>query len=46
VNRSPWLFGAAVVVTVIGFAKAIEPLIECGVALGVIALIANPKAKP
>jgi hypothetical protein len=45
VTRSALLAGAGVVVTVIGFAKPIEPLIEVGVALVVLALIANPKAK-
>ena len=45
VNGTAWLVGAGVVVTVIGFAKTIEPLIELGVALGVIGLLARPDPK-
>jgi hypothetical protein len=39
-------FGAAgVVATVIGFAKPIEPMIELGIALIVMAFITNSRAK-
>jgi hypothetical protein len=37
--------GAGVVATVVGFSKTIEPLIELGLALVVMALIANPKPR-
>jgi hypothetical protein len=46
VSRSVSLGGAAVVATIIGFVQTIGPLIELGVALCVIALIANPKPRP
>jgi uncharacterized membrane protein len=44
-TRAAWLGLAGVVVTVIGFAKTIEPVIEVGVALVIMALITNPKTK-
>jgi hypothetical protein len=45
VSRGAWLIAAGVVVTVFGFAKTIEPVIELGVALVIIGLITNPKPK-
>ncbi|WP_158258602.1 hypothetical protein [Rhodopila globiformis] len=44
-TRSAWLGMAGIVVTVIGFAKTIEPVIEVGVALVIMALITEPKPK-
>lgn len=38
--------GAGVVATVVGFSKSIEPLIELGLALIVMAVLARPKSKP
>jgi len=46
VTRSDWLIGAGVVVIVIGFAKPIEPLIELGLAIVVVGLLARSQAKP
>ncbi len=45
VTASALLAGAGVVATVIGLSKAIEPLIELGVALVVMALLSNSKPK-
>jgi hypothetical protein len=45
VNRSALLVGIGVGATLVGFAKTIEPLIELGVALVVMALIAQPRSK-
>ena len=42
-TRATWLGMAGVVVTVIGFAKTIEPVIEVGVVLVIMALITRPK---
>jgi hypothetical protein len=39
------MIGAAIVAFIIGVSKSIEPMIELGVALVVMALIANPKPK-
>jgi uncharacterized membrane protein len=44
-SRGAWLIGAGVVVTVFGFARTIEPVIEVGVALVIMGLITNPKPK-
>jgi uncharacterized membrane protein len=37
---------AGVAITIIGFAKTIEPVIEVGVALIVVAMITESKPKP
>jgi hypothetical protein len=46
VSRAPLLAGAGVVTLVIGLVKTIEPMMELGVALVVMAMITNPKPKP
>jgi hypothetical protein len=46
VTGSVLLAGAGAIATVVGFSKRIEPLIELGVALVVMAMLAKPKAKP
>ncbi len=45
VTRPVWLAGAGVITTVLGFAKTIEPLIEIGLALLVMALITERKPR-
>ncbi len=42
-TRSFWLGGAGLAASVIGFAKTIEPLIELGIALIVVAMLARAK---
>jgi hypothetical protein len=42
-SRAAWLGAAGVVTTIYGFAKTIEPVIEVGVALVIMALITKPK---
>ena len=44
-NRSVLLAAAGIAAVVIGLTKPIEPLIEVGVALVVMAMITNPKPK-
>lgn len=44
-SRSGWIVGAGVATAVVGLLKSIEPLIELGVALVVMALIAAPKPR-
>ncbi len=44
--RTALLFGVGVVATVVGFAKPIEPLIEVGVALIVVAWLSKAKPSP
>jgi uncharacterized membrane protein len=36
---------AGVAITIIGFAKTVEPVIEVGVAVVIVAMITNPKPK-
>jgi hypothetical protein len=40
------IVGAGVVAVVVGVSKTIEPLIELGVALVVMAMLARPKPEP
>lgn len=44
-SRGAWLIAAGVAVTVFGFARTIEPVIEVGAALVIAGLITNPKPK-
>jgi hypothetical protein len=46
VTATVLIVGAGVVAMVIGFSKSIEPLIELGLALAVIAFLAKPTSKP
>ena len=42
-SRAALIGCAGVAITIIGFAKTIEPVIEIGVALVIVAMITNPK---